>query len=98
MNKNRTNTYEQSVNDAGNVLVAEFTAQITNDVVQNIKLSVNTIDGYQTNKEKVIVAFDDFLQIIQSETIQTSDETEMNVIESDVDVTSTLNQSKEGTI
>ncbi len=75
MNKNVTTAYEQPVNDDGNVLVADFTAQKTNDIVQNITVSVNTIVGYQTNKDKVIAAFDDFLKVIQSETIQTPDET-----------------------
>ena len=75
MNKNVTTAYEQPVNDEGNVLVADFTAQKTNDIVQNITISVNTIVGYQTNKDKVIAAFDDFLKVIQSETIQTPDET-----------------------
>lgn len=67
MNKNVTTAYEQPVNDDGNVLVADFTAQKTNDVVKNITVSVNTIVGYQTNKDKVITAFDDFLITIQKE-------------------------------
>lgn len=75
MNKNVTTAYEQPVNDDGNVLVADFTAQKTNDVVQNITVSVNTIVGYQTNKDKVITAFDEFLKVIQSENVQTPDET-----------------------
>ena len=88
MNKNVTTAYEQPVNDDGNVLVADFTAQKTNDVVQNITVSVNTILGYQTNKYKVITAFDEFLKVIQSENIQTPDETVPIVSESDADVTS----------
>lgn len=83
MNKNVTTAYEQPVNDDGNVLVADFTAQKTNDVVQNITVSVNTIVGYQTNKEKVITAFDEFLKVIQSENIQTPDETAPIVSESE---------------
>ena len=75
MNKNVTTAYEQPVNDDGNVLVADFTAQKTNDVVQSITVSVNTIPGYQTNKDKVIAAFDEFLKVIQSENVQTPDET-----------------------
>ena len=67
MNQNKIIYYEQPVNDDGNVLVADFTAQKTNDVVQNITVSVNTIVGYQTNKDKVITAFDDFLIAIQKE-------------------------------
>ena len=88
MNKNVTTAYEQPVNDDGNVLVADFTAQKTNDVVQNITMSVNTIVGYQTNKDKVITAFDEFLKVIQSENVQTPDETVPIVSESDADVTS----------
>lgn len=83
MNKNVTTAYEQPVNDDGNVLVADFTAQKTNDVVQNITVSVNTIPGYQTNKEKVITAFDEFLKVIQSENIQIPDETVPIVSESE---------------
>lgn len=75
MNKNVTTAYEQPVNDDSNVLVADFTAQKTNDVVQNITVSVNTKVGYQTNKDKVITAFDEFLKVIQSENIQVLDET-----------------------
>ena len=88
MNKNVTTAYEQPVNDDGNVLVADFTAQKTNDVVQNITVSVNTIVGYQTNKEKVITAFDEFLKVIQSENVQTPDETVPIVSESDTNITS----------
>ncbi|MGQ2284280.1 hypothetical protein [Leuconostoc pseudomesenteroides] len=88
MNKNVTTAYEQPVNDDGNVLVADFTAQKTNDVVQNITMSVNTIVGYQTNKEKVITAFDEFLKVIQSENVQTPDETVPIVSESDANITS----------
>ncbi|WP_273753454.1 hypothetical protein [Leuconostoc mesenteroides] len=69
MNKNVTTAYEQPVNDDGNVLVADFTAQKTNDVVQNITVSINTIVGYQTNKDKVITAFDEFLKVIQSDNL-----------------------------
>lgn len=67
MNQNEIIYYEQPVNDDGNVLVADFTAQKTNDVVQNITVSINTIAGYQTNKDNVITAFDDFLIAIQKE-------------------------------
>lgn len=88
MNKNVTTAYEQPVNDDGNVLVADFTAQKTNDIVQNITVSVNTIVGYQTNKDKVIAAFDEFLKVIQSENIQTPDETVPIVSESDTNITS----------
>ena len=88
MNKNVTTAYEQPVNDDGNVLVADFTAQKTNDVVQNITVSVNTIIGYQTNKDKVITAFDEFLKVIQSENVQTPDETVPIVSESDANITS----------
>ncbi|MCC8439858.1 hypothetical protein CRI85_05860 [Leuconostoc pseudomesenteroides] len=88
MNKNVTTAYEQPVNDDGNVLVADFTAQKTNDVVQNITVSVNTIPGYQTNKDKVITAFDEFLKVIQSENVQTPDETVPIVSESDTNITS----------
>lgn len=88
MNKNVTTAYEQPVNDDGNVLVADFTAQKTNDVVQNITVSVNTIPGYQTNKDKVITAFDEFLKIIQSENVQTPDETVPILSESDANITS----------
>lgn len=88
MNKNVTTAYEQPVNDDGNVLVADFTAQKTNDVVQNITMSVNTIVGYQTNKDKVITAFDEFLKIIQSENVQTPDETVPILSESDANITS----------
>lgn len=88
MNKNVTTAYEQPVNDDGNVLVADFTAQKTNDVVQNITVSVNTIPGYQTNKDKVITAFDEFLKVIQSENVQTPDETVPIVSESDANITS----------
>ena len=83
MNKNVTTAYEQPVNDEGNVLVADFTAQKTNDVVQSITMSVNTIVGYQTNKDKVITAFDEFLKVIQSENVQTPDETVPIVSESE---------------
>ncbi|MFT8497099.1 hypothetical protein [Leuconostoc pseudomesenteroides] len=88
MNKNVTTAYEQPVNDDGNVLVADFTAQKTNDVVQNITVSVNTIPGYQTNKDKVITAFDEFLKVIQSENVQTPDETVPILSESDANITS----------
>ena len=67
MNQNKIIYYEQPVNDDGNVLVANFTAQKTNDVVKNITVSINTIAGYQTNKDKVITAFDEFLKVIQKE-------------------------------
>lgn len=88
MNKNVTTFYEQPVNDDGNVLVADFKAQKTNDVVQNITVSVNTIPSYQTNKEKVITAFDEFLKVIQSENVQTPNETVPIVSESDANITS----------
>lgn len=88
MNKNVTTTYEQPVNDDGNVLVADFIAQKTNDVVQNITVSVNTIVGYQTNKDKVITALDEFLKVIQSENVQTPDETVPILSESDANITS----------
>ena len=88
MNKNVTTAYEQPVNDDGNVLVADFTAQKTNDIVQNITVSVNTILGYQTNKDKVITAFDEFLKLIQSENVQTPDKTVPIVSESDANITS----------
>ena len=88
MNKNVTTAYEQPVNDEGNVLVADFTAQKTNDVVQSITVSVNTIVGYQTNKDKVITAFDEFLKVIQSENVQTPDETVPILSESDANITS----------
>lgn len=88
MNQNKITYYEQPVNDDGNVLVADFTAQKTNNVVQNITISVNTIVGYQTNKDRVMTAFDDFLKVIQSENVQTSDETVSFVSESDADITS----------
>lgn len=67
MNQNKIIYYEQPVNDDGNVLVADFTAQKTNEVVQNITVSIKTIVGYQTNKDKVITAFDEFLIAIQKE-------------------------------
>ncbi|MHA5102319.1 hypothetical protein R5Q19_05740 [Oenococcus oeni] len=69
MNQNKIIYYEQPVNDDGNVLVADFTAQRNNGVVQNIAVSVNTVAGYQANKDRVITAFDDFLAAIQSETV-----------------------------
>lgn len=75
MNQNKIIYYEQPVNDDGNVLVADFTAQQNNGVVQNIGVSVNTVAGYQANKDRVITAFDDFLTAIQSETVQVPDET-----------------------
>lgn len=75
MNQNKIIYYEQPVNDDGNVLVADFTAQRNNGVVQNIAVSVNTVAGYQANKDRVITAFDDFLTAIQSETVQVPDET-----------------------
>lgn len=75
MNQNKIIYYEQPVNDDGNVLVADFTAQRNNGVLQNIAISVNTVLGYQTNKDRVITAFDDFLTAIQSETVQVPDET-----------------------
>lgn len=87
MNKNVTTAYEQPVNDDGNVLVADFKAQKTNDVVQNITVSVNTILGYKTNKDKVITAFDEFLKVIQSENVQTPDETVPILSESDANIT-----------
>lgn len=74
MNQNKIIYYEQPVNDDGNVLIADFTAQRNNGVVQNIAVSVNTVAGYQTNKDSVITAFDDFLTAIQSETVQVLDE------------------------
>lgn len=67
MNQNKIIYYEQPVNDDGNVLVADFTAQRNNGVVQNIAVSVNTVGSYQTNKDKVITAFDEFLIAIQKE-------------------------------
>lgn len=82
MNQNKIIYYEQPVNDDGNVLVADFTAQRNNGVVQNIAVSVNTVAGYQANKDKVITAFDDFLKVIQSENVQTPDETVPIVSES----------------
>ncbi|WP_188352878.1 hypothetical protein [Leuconostoc pseudomesenteroides] len=75
MNQSEIIYYEQPVNDDGNVLVADFTAQRNNGVVQNIAVSVNTVAGYQANKDRVITAFDDFLTAIQSETVQVPDET-----------------------
>lgn len=89
MNQNKIIYYEQPVNDDGNVSVADFTAQLNNGVVQNIAISVNTVGGYQTNKEKVITAFDEFLKVIQSENVQTPDETVPIVSESDANITST---------
>lgn len=88
MNQNKIIYYEQPVNDDGNVLVADFTAQRNNGVVQNIAVSVNTVAGYQANKDKVITAFDDFLTAIQSETVKTPDETVPIVSESETNSTS----------
>ena len=93
MNQNKIIYYEQPVNDDGNVLVADFTAQRNNGVVQNIAVSVNTIPGYQTNKDRVITAFDDFLTAIQSETVQVPDET--TPIESDSESETVISSESE---
>lgn len=96
MNKNKIIYYEQPVNDDGNVLIADFTAQRNNGVVQNIGVSFNTIPGYQTNKDKVINAFDDFLAAIQSETVQVSDETPP--IESESESETVINSESESEV
>ncbi len=87
MNQNKIIYYEQPVNDDGNVLVADFTAQRNNGVLQNIAVSVNTALGYQKNKDNVIAAFDDFLTAIQSETVQVPDESISIESESESDST-----------
>lgn len=67
MNETVTKTYEQAVNDDTGILIADFTAQTSNGNVSDIKVWVNTITIYQTNKDKVVSAFDDFLIAIQKE-------------------------------
>lgn len=92
MNQNKIIYYEQPVNDDGNVLVADFTAQLNNGVIQNIAVSVNTIPGYQTNKDSVITAFDDFLTAIQSDIVQVPDET--TPIESESESETVISESE----
>lgn len=69
MNETVTKTYEQAVNDATGILIADFTAQTSNGNVSDIKVWVNTITIYQANKDKVVSAFDDFLTAIQKDII-----------------------------
>lgn len=97
MNQNKIIYYEQPVNDDGNVLVADFTAQRNNGVVQNISISVNTVLGYLTNKDRVITAFDDFLTAIQSETVQVHDETTPTESESESETVNSESESKSET-
>lgn len=96
MNQNKIIYYEQPVNDDGNVLVADFTAQRNNGVLQNIAISVNTVLGYQTNKNSVITAFDDFLTAIQSETVQVPDET--TPIESESESETVINSESDSEV
>mgnify|MGYP004707425149 FL=1 len=67
MNETVTKTYEQAVNDATGILIADFTAQTSNGNVSDIKVWVNTIPNYQDNKDKVVSAFDEFLIAIQND-------------------------------
>lgn len=67
MNETVTKTYEQTVNDNTGILIADCTAQTSNNNVNDIRVWVNTITIYQTNKDKVVNAFDDFLLAIQKD-------------------------------
>lgn len=67
MNETVTKTYEQAVNDDAGILIADFTAQTSNNNVNDIRVWVNTIAIYQANKDKVVSAFDDFLIAIQKD-------------------------------
>mgnify|MGYP004712499635 FL=1 len=69
MNETVTKTYEQAVNDDTGILIADFTAQTSNNNVSDIKVWVNTIPNYQANKDKVVSAFDDFLIAIQKDNL-----------------------------
>lgn len=69
MNKTVTKAYEQAVNDDNGILVADFHAQFGNGSISNINITINTVEAYQTNKDKVVTAFDDFLVAIQKDNV-----------------------------
>lgn len=69
MNKTVTKAYEQAVNDDNGILVADFHAQFGNGSISNIDITINTVEAYQANKDKVATAFDDFLVAIQKDNL-----------------------------
>lgn len=69
MNKTTTETFTQTVTDSGNILIATFSGQKTNGSVNNVSIGINTVEAYQTNKDKVVTAFDDFLVAIQKDNL-----------------------------
>ena len=69
MNKTVTKAYEQAVNDDNGILVADFHAQFGNGSISNINITINTVEAYQINKDKVVTAFDDFLVAIQKDNL-----------------------------
>lgn len=69
MNKTVTKAYEQAVNDDNGILVADFHAQYGNGSISNIDITINTVEAYQTNKDKVVTALDDFLIAIQKDNL-----------------------------
>lgn len=69
MNKTVTKAYEQAVNDDNGILVADFHAQFGNGSISNINITINTVETYQANKDKVVTAFDDFLVAIQKDNV-----------------------------
>lgn len=69
MEKKTTETFTQTVTDSGNILIAIFSGQKTNGSVNNVSIGINTVEAYQTNKDKVVTAFDDFLIAIQKDNL-----------------------------
>lgn len=82
MDKKITKTYEQVINDSNGIMVASLTAQSLNGTISNISISINTIDSYQANKDKVISSFNDFLASVKSDNQQS---TTLNNVESTSD-------------
>ncbi|MCT4418794.1 hypothetical protein EFT49_00880 [Leuconostoc falkenbergense] len=69
MKKTTTETFTQTVTDSGNILIANFSGQKTNGSVNNVSIGINTVELYQSNKDKVVTAFDDFLVAIQKDNL-----------------------------
>ncbi|AWW99647.1 hypothetical protein [Oenococcus oeni] len=90
MNTNVVANFDQTVVDENGIVLAQFVAEYSNGL-HNITLTLNTIDSYQQNKDKIVNAFDDFLASIQ--TSQSSIQTFINLQVSSTDNSTTSQDS-----
>ncbi|WP_143787980.1 hypothetical protein, partial [Oenococcus oeni] len=64
--------FSDAINDDNGILIAQFSAVYSNGI-HNINMAINDIDSYQANQDKVVSAFDNFLNNIQSAAQDTQD-------------------------